>query len=132
VPSADQPDLTVLYDADCGFCQLCATAIGKLDGAGRVAFVPLQQAARVMPSAPPVKHLLEVMHVVDDRGRWSEGGAAWINIFERVPLLRPLALAARLPLLNRLVEPLYALIARNRHQIGRLARAGACDYRPDA
>jgi predicted DCC family thiol-disulfide oxidoreductase YuxK len=65
------------------------------------------------------------MHVRDG-GRWSVGGAAWLRIAEVVPTLRPLAILARLPFVHPFVEPVYRVIARNRHRISRLLGDDAC------
>jgi hypothetical protein len=46
-----------------------------------------------------------------------------------VPALRPVALLARLPFAHPFVEPVYALVARNRHRISRLLGDEACAKR---
>lgn len=38
--------LTVLYDADCGFCQHCARVLYRLDKGRRLRLTPLQLAQR--------------------------------------------------------------------------------------
>ena len=76
--------------------------------------------------APPVQVLLEALHVRDLEGRWSLGGAAWIRIAEEVPLLRPLAVLARVPAIQGLVEWTYARVAGNRHRISHLLGDDAC------
>ena len=118
--------LRVFFDADCGFCAHSASVLRRLDSNHRLALVPLQRAAEVAPDAPELGVLLASMHVRDSTGRWSVGGAAWLRIADEIPLLRPLAFLARLPGLRRLVEPAYAVVARNRHRISRLLGDDAC------
>lgn len=84
-----------------------------------------------MPNAPSEKDLVAVMHVVDAAGRWESGGAAWVRIASVLPLLRPLAMIAELPLVRRFVEPLYRLVARNRGRLSQVVGLRACSYRGD-
>jgi 3-demethoxyubiquinol 3-hydroxylase len=118
--------LQVFFDADCGFCAHSASVLRRLDRSHRLSLVPLQRAAGAAPDAPDIDVLLASMHVRDRAGRWSVGGAAWVRIAHEFPLLRPLAFLARLPGLRSLVEPAYALVARNRHRISRLLGDDAC------
>lgn len=126
LPEATQ--LTVLYDADCGFCQRCAAALRRLDRDGRMSLVPLQAAAGLVPGAPPEPELLESMHAVTAEGEWVRGGEAWVRIAMLVPPLRPLAIVARLPLVRPMVELAYGIVAANRHRISR-GLGLACRYR---
>ncbi len=119
-------DLDVFYDADCGFCTRTAILLHRVDGGHRLRLIPLQRASEIAPGAPPEDRLLEEMHVRDTSGRWYDGGAAWLRIAHLVPLMRPLAFVAELPVMRALVEPTYALIARNRHRISRLIGDGDC------
>jgi predicted DCC family thiol-disulfide oxidoreductase YuxK len=121
--------LLVLYDADCGVCSHSAGVLDRLDHGRRLRLVPLQDADTVV-DAPPVEALLEAMHVRDPEGRWSVAGAAWIRIAAEVPLLRPLAVAARLAPVRLLAEWAYARVARNRHRISRVLGVDACAVRP--
>jgi predicted DCC family thiol-disulfide oxidoreductase YuxK len=118
--------LTVLFDADCGFCQWSREVIARLDRGRAVRFVPLASAATEVPGAPSVATLRRSMHLVTQTGEWVTGGEAWLRIMALVPVLWPLAFLARLPVLHRLVEPTYAVIARDRHRFGRLVGRSSC------
>lgn len=124
------PELTVFYDADCGFCSHSAAVLRALDRGGRLDVVPLTGAATRFPDAPPVEHLMDRMHVRARSGRWFIGGQAWIRIADGVPLMRPLGHVARLPLIRSLVEPVYTTVARNRHNLSRLLGDEACAIQP--
>jgi predicted DCC family thiol-disulfide oxidoreductase YuxK len=128
VPGTDAR-LVVLYDADCGFCSWCATALDRLDRRHLLRLLPLQSAATDLDDAPPEHVLLESMHVRDNAGRWERGGAAVLRIAGVVPILRPLAVAGRLPLVRLGVEAWYRAIAHNRHRLGRLLGLDGCTYR---
>lgn len=122
--------LTVLYDADCGFCSHCAAVLRALDRGGRLDLVPLTGAATRFPDAPPIEQLMDKMYARDESGRWFIGGQAWVRIADALPLLRPLGIVARLPLVRILVEPVYAVVARNRHNLSRLLGEEACAIQP--
>ena len=115
--------LTVCYDGECGVCLAAVERLRNLNGAERLRFVAAQRvttelpefAARIEPGA-----LSSAMHVVEPDGRWVSGAEAVLRIAETIPRLRPIAWLGRLPVVNRLVEPLYQLIARHRHRLSRL------------
>lgn len=119
----------VLYDADCGICSRSARFLRRLDADTRLHLMPLQDADGIddAPSAAALRH---AMHVRDRYGRWSCAGAAWIRIAEEIPLLRPLAIAARLPPVRSLVEWTYWRVAGNRHRISHLLGDDACRLEP--
>lgn len=123
--------LTVFYDGDCDVCRCFAALLRRLDRARRLRLLPLQTAAAYTPSAPAREELAATLHVVDASGRWTVGGAALVRIGQALSLLRPLATLAELPFLRPVVETFYALVARNRHRIGRLLRLNGCNYRGD-
>jgi len=123
--------LTVLYDADCGFCNRTALILRRLDNRRRLRLVPLQAAASRVAGAPSKEQLLATMHVVDADGRSAAGGEAFLRIAGLVPVLRPLALVGRLPVLRLLVQPAYELVAANRHRLSRLLGDVACRFPGD-
>jgi predicted DCC family thiol-disulfide oxidoreductase YuxK len=119
-------DLDVFYDADCGFCTRTAVLLHRVDRGQRLRLVPLQRATDIAPDAPAEDQLVQEMHARDASGQWFAGGAAWLKIAHLVPLMKPLAFVGELPLIGSLVEPTYAVIARNRHRISRLMGDGDC------
>jgi predicted DCC family thiol-disulfide oxidoreductase YuxK len=117
--------LIVCYDGECGVCLAAVERLRNLDGDERLRFVPAQRvtsefpdfAARIEPGA-----LSSALHVVEPDGRWVSGGEAVLRIAETLPRLRSVARLGRLPVVNRLVEPMYRLVARHRHRLSRLLR----------
>ena len=124
--------LFVLYDGDCGLCSRTAQALRLLDGRGRLRLLPLQLAAAELgAAAPSVAAMTASLHAgIPGRG-WSTGGEAAMRIARAIPLLRSLAVVGSLPLVNRLVEPGYVLLASNRDRIGRILGAERCQFSGD-
>src|SRR6266542_3685226 len=111
-----------------------ASARGRRDccaGSIRVqAAPPTLQAAGEMARVPPLDVLLDAIHVRDEHGRWSVGGAAWTRIGQEVTVLRPLAFLAALPVIRTFVEWTFALVAGNRHRLSRVLGDDACQVEP--
>ena len=125
------PGLQVFYDADCGFCVRTSRFLRRLDHRSHLELIPLHLAAETASDAPPVQVLVESIHVRDQHGQWSVGGAAMIRVASVLPMLRPLAFVGSLPIIRAVVEPTYRLIAANRHRISRLVGDDACRIEPD-
>ena len=116
--------LTVLYDGDCGVCSHAARFLSDFDTQGLLRLVALQTAA--LPDMPLRDELLVNLHARDADGRWYRGGAAWVQISRRVPILRPFSLYARLPLAMPVLDALSETVAANRHTISRILGFRAC------
>lgn len=124
--------LFVLYDGDCGLCSRTAQALRLLDGRGRLRLVPLQLAtAELGDAAPSVAAMRGSLHAGFPGRGWSTGGEAAMRIANAIPVLRSLAVVGSLPLVNRLVEPGYVLLASNRDRIGRFLGAERCRFGGD-
>ena len=130
VAAPRSPRLTLLFDADCGFCGRTAMLLHRLDRDQVLRIVPLQRAAERLPDAPSAERLLDVIHVRDEQGRWTIGGAAWLLIMDEVPALRPVGRLVRTKPVRPLVEPAYRWIADHRWLLSRLLGARACRLRP--
>jgi predicted DCC family thiol-disulfide oxidoreductase YuxK len=115
--------LTVAYDAECALCRSAARRLGKLDTRGRltlVAFQDLAPRSDEQGELPRPGELAGALHVFRPDGSSVSGGKAVLEVASAVPRLRPIAALGRLPIVNRLVEPLYRLVARHRHRLSRL------------
>jgi predicted DCC family thiol-disulfide oxidoreductase YuxK len=114
--------LTVAYDAECALCRSAARRLGKLDTRGRLTLVPFQDLASrdEQGEVPRSGELAGALHVFRADGSSVSGGKAVLEVASAIPRLRPIAALGRLPIVNRLVEPLYRLVARHRHRLSRL------------
>ena len=114
-----QPPLTVLYDADCGFCRYTLAAVLRLDRDRRLLPVTIQgpDGQRVLGHLTPEQRLASA-HVVTPDGRVHSGGDAVVPIARVLPGLGPVAALA-----GALAAPTrwgYRQVAAHRTRLGRL------------
>ncbi|WP_294260103.1 DUF393 domain-containing protein [uncultured Sphingomonas sp.] len=98
------PKLTVFHD---GACPLCAREIAlmrRLDRRGWIAFVDVADPHASCPIDR--RAALARFHAVED-GRLLSGAAAFAAMWRAIPMLRPLGLAARNPIVLGLLDRLY-------------------------
>lgn len=112
-------ELTVWYDGACPLCQREIALMRRLDQAGAITFV---DAARGDAACPLDRaELLARFHARED-GRIVSGAAAFAAMWRAIPLLRPLGLAARSPLVLAALERLYRAFLRVRPRLSRALR----------
>jgi len=110
--------VTVWYD---GACPLCLREIGvmrRLDRRGAIEFIDVSDKGE--PASCPIDRatLLERFHAEED-GRLLNGAAAFAAMWRAIPVLRPLGLAARVPLVLRLLEAAYRQFLKIRPRLQR-------------
>ena len=106
--------LIVYHD---GACPLCAREIAlmrRLDRAGRIQFIDAADPAASCPLDRAA--LLARFHAVED-GVMLSGAAAFAAMWRAIPVLRPLGLAARWPLVERALEAAYRFFLRYRPRL---------------
>jgi len=91
----------------------------RLDRRGAVRFRDVDAGQAVCPL--PRGDMLAQLHALED-GRLLSGAAAFAAMWRAIPLLRPLGLAARAPLVLAVLERLYRLFLRGRPALQGLAR----------
>lgn len=111
--------LTVWHDGDCPLCRREIALMRRLDRRGAIDFVD----ATDVTSACPIDRdaLLARFHARED-GRMLSGAAAFAAMWRAIPLLRPLGLAARNPVVLARLERLYRLFLRVRPGLQRIVR----------
>ena len=108
------PGLTVWHD---GACPLCAREIAlmrRLDRAGRITFVDAADPSMACPLDRAA--LLARLHAMED-GVMLSGAAAFAAMWRAIPVLRPLGLLARWPLVGRALEAAYRGFLRLRPRL---------------
>jgi predicted DCC family thiol-disulfide oxidoreductase YuxK len=115
------PQLTIWYGAACPLCRREIAVMRKLDRKGAIAFVDATTAPR---SACPIEPgaLLTRLHA-SENGLMLSGAAAFATMWRAIPLLRPLGLAARVPVVLSLLEHAYRMFLRFRPRLHRWAGA---------
>lgn len=91
----------------------------RLDRGAAICFVPVAEAGAACPIEPSA--LLAAFHAEED-GRIVKGAAAFAAMWRAIPLLRPLGLAARSPLVLKLLEVLYQAFLRLRPSLQDVVR----------
>jgi predicted DCC family thiol-disulfide oxidoreductase YuxK len=125
--SAMDDEVTVCYDGSCPLCRESVARVQELYRGRRIRWVPYQALSGVDPALADrlaSRDLGSALHVIEADGSIRSGAAAVLRIADIVPRLRPFARLGRLPIVNRLVEPMYGLVARHRHRLSRLFRSG--------
>ena len=123
------PEATVLYDEDCGFCKWSLDKILAWDRSQKLRPVPIQsEEGQRLLSGVPEERRLDSWHLVDAEGSVHSAGAAAPPLFDLMPGGRPLAAAGRA--FPRATERAYRAVAGNRDRLARLLRIDAsCQVR---
>ena len=122
VSKAQQVDTEVVdvwFDGACPLCRREIALIRRLDRRGRIRFVDLADGPADWPLDPAV--LLARFHAREN-GVMLSGAAAFAAMWRAIPLLWPLGQLARLPLVARMLEWLYARFLRLRPRLQELLR----------
>lgn len=117
-------ELIVWHDGSCPLCRREIALMRRLDRRGAITFV---DATSAEDSSCPVDRadLLARFHASED-GKLLSGAAAFAAMWRQIPMLRPLGLAARSPVVLGLLEGGYRRFLRIRPRLQRfVARAGA-------
>lgn len=120
VNAAPQPSLTIWYDGACPLCIREIALMQRLDRRKRIAFVDL-----TVPGAPcPLDRqlMLARFHATTATGETLSGAAAFAAMWRAIPMLRPLGLLARNPLVLALLERAYLQFLKIRPTLQRWAR----------
>jgi predicted DCC family thiol-disulfide oxidoreductase YuxK len=119
--------VTVCYDGACAVCTESVTRIQRVYPGRRIRWVPYQDLAVTDPELATrlgSRDLGSALHVIEADGSVRSGAAAVVRIADIVPRLRVFARLARLPIVNRLIAPMYGLVARHRHRLSRWLGSG--------
>jgi predicted DCC family thiol-disulfide oxidoreductase YuxK len=115
--------LTVWYDGGCPLCLREIALMRRLDRRSAISFVDVANGQADCPIDRSL--LLARFHARQDGVIYS-GAAAFAAMWRVIPLLRPLGLVARNPVILRGLERLYLYFLRVRPRLqAMLARRGA-------
>lgn len=111
--------LTVWHDGACPLCRREIALMRRLDRRGAITFVDASGPGSVCPIDRDA--MLARFHARED-GRLVSGAAAFAAMWRAVPLLRPLGMAARNPVVLDALERVYRLFLRVRPSLQTIAR----------
>ena len=117
-----QPRVTVWFDSGCPLCRGEIALMRRLDRRHAIEWIDVADGA----SACPIDRaeLLARFHAREG-GAMLSGAAAFAAMWRAIPLLRPLGLAARIPLVLAALEQAYRVFLRLRPRLQSLARKWA-------
>lgn len=117
---ASMTELIVWHDGECPLCRAEIAALRRLDRRGAIRFVDATQSE--LGSCPVDRGaLLARLHASED-GRLLSGAAAFAAMWRAIPVLRPLGLAARSPVVLHVLEAAYLGFLRVRPALQRAVR----------
>jgi predicted DCC family thiol-disulfide oxidoreductase YuxK len=106
--------VTIWFDGGCPLCVREITLMRRLDRRGAIHFVDAVNAQAVCPIDKA--ELLARFHAAED-GKLLSGAAAFAAMWRAIPVLRPVGLLAKNPLVLWALEKLYLQFLRIRPRI---------------
>lgn len=116
-PRNDPAGVTVWYDGACPLCVREIALMRRLDRRGAISFEDVSSPDAVCPVDR--RALLARFHAREN-GVMLSGAAAFAAMWRAIPLLRPLGLIARNPLVLKGLEWLYLRFLRVRPRLQKL------------
>ena len=107
----------VWYDGACPLCLREIALMRRLDRRGGITFIDVAQGSD--PSCPIDRAALLARFHAEEDGVVYSGAAAFAAMWRAIPLLRSLGLAARNPLMLRLLEAAYIRFLKVRPRLQR-------------
>jgi predicted DCC family thiol-disulfide oxidoreductase YuxK len=113
--------LTIWFDGACPLCRREIVLMKRLDHRGAIDFIDIAPSG--IADCPVNRaELLARFHACEN-GELLSGAAAFAAMWRAIPLLRPLGLLARIPLVLRVLERVYTAFLRVRPRLQRFAHS---------
>ena len=113
-------ELIVWHDGACPLCRAEIALIRRLDTRGAIRFVDAASSGE--DTCPLDRAALLARFYASEDGRLLSGAAAFAAMWRAIPVLRPLGLLARSPLVLRVLEAAYIRFLRCRPALQRAVR----------
>jgi predicted DCC family thiol-disulfide oxidoreductase YuxK len=114
----DGVSVTVWFDGACPLCTREIALMRRLDRRGRITFVDIAEGSDT--SCPIDRAQLLARFHAAENGVVHDGAAAFAAMWRAIPVLRPLGLAARSPLVLKVLEAAYVRFLKVRPRLQRL------------
>ena len=105
------------YDGACPLCMREIALMRRLDKRSAITFIDVAEEG---VSCPIDRTLLLARFHVSENGTLLSGAAAFAAMWRAIPLLRPIGLAARNPIILAVLERAYLLFLSIRPRLQRL------------
>jgi predicted DCC family thiol-disulfide oxidoreductase YuxK len=106
--------VVVWFDGSCPLCRREISVMRKLDKLRAITFIDIISNEGACPLNP--KELLARFHA-QENGTMLSGAAAFAAMWRAIPMLRPLGLAARNPMILSSLERLYLVFLKHRPKL---------------
>jgi len=113
--------LTIWFDGSCPLCSSEIALMKRLDRRGAIDFIDV--ASSQDADCPVDRAELLARFHARENGELLSGAGAFAAMWRAIPLLRPLGLLARIPLVLAFLERCYIGFLRFRPRLQRLARS---------
>lgn len=113
--------LTIWFDGSCPLCRREIVLMKRLDRRGAIDFIDI--APSESADCPVDRAELLARFHARENGQLLSGAAAFAAMWRAIPLLRPLGLLARIPLVLTVLERVYLAFLRVRPRMQRLVRS---------
>jgi predicted DCC family thiol-disulfide oxidoreductase YuxK len=120
-PESAAGKLVVWFDGACPLCRREIVLMKRLDRRGAIEFIDIAGASAAQCPVDRVQ-LLSRFHARENE-RLLSGAAAFAAMWRAIPLLRPLGLLARVPVVQAVLERCYTAFLRLRPLLQRLMRS---------
>lgn len=107
----------VWFDGACPLCIREIALMRRLDKRGAITFIDVAQGAD--PACPIDRKTLLARFHAEESGVVHSGAAAFAAMWRAIPVLRPFGLAARIPLVLKLLEAAYLRFLKVRPRLQR-------------
>jgi predicted DCC family thiol-disulfide oxidoreductase YuxK len=114
-------ELIVWYDGACPLCRREIALMRRLDRRSAIRFIDVAHAGSTGATCPIDRDALLARFHASENGRLMSGAAAFAAMWRAIPALRPLGLAARIPVILGALEAGYRLFLRFRPRLQSLA-----------
>ena len=111
--------VTVWYDGGCPLCIREIALMRKLDRRDAITYIDLAAAAAFCPVDRQL--MLDRFHAAEE-GLLLSGAAAFAAMWRAIPVLRPIGLLARFPVVLAILEALYRQFLKVRPHIQKRLR----------
>lgn len=108
--------VTIWHDGECPLCRYEIALMRRLDTGRRIEFIDASEGEGICPIEQQT--LLAQLHA-SENGVLLSGAAAFAAMWRAIPLLRPLGLLAKSPMILRLLEYAYVMFLKVRPTLQR-------------